>query len=83
MAKILNMINVFINQKENSMDIKPGDEITMNGTVVSSIPNLLDYNNPMIVVRLNSGIDIHIYEKDINTIHPYVERDDVDHRKGN
>jgi len=62
--------------------MKIGDDVTINGKIISIIPTILNKNNSY-VVRLNSGIDICIHEQDINTVRPSIKTDGVDHRKGN
>lgn len=60
-----------------------GADVTINGTIISVIPNLIDTSKPVYVVRLKDGTNIHISEEDINTYRPKMVTNDIDMRKGN
>lgn len=54
-----------------------GDDVTINGTIVY-VSKLTD----TVVVRTQTGDELTVYRKDINTIHPYKPVPEKDERKG-
>lgn len=61
------------------MEIKAGDIVTVNGTVVCARDA---EDGKHIIIKTNSG-ELCIREKDVNTIHPYKDHSLVDLRRGN
>lgn len=59
------------------MELNVGDEVTINAQIINITAN----GNP--VIKLKSGIKFLIKPSDIVTICPYLERSDVDMRRGN
>ena len=60
------------------MEIKAGDEVTINGTV-----SAVSEDKKFFWMHTKSGNDRCLNIEDINTIHPYKEPSKEDHRKGN
>lgn len=54
-----------------------GDDVTINGTIVY-VSKLTD----TVVVRTQTGDELTVYTKDINTIHPFKPVPEKDERKG-
>lgn len=54
-----------------------GDEVTINGTIVY-VSKLTD----TVVVRTQTGDELTVYRKDINTIHPFKPVPEKDERVG-
>lgn len=57
-----------------------GDEVTINGKIIGSHYN--KWLGTLHHVRLNSGIELAVTERDINTIRPKIEIPDKDERRG-
>lgn len=58
-------------------ELKKGDIVTLNAEVIG----VTGSGNP--IVRFNSGVKVLVKYSDINTVHPKIELDGIDKRKGN
>lgn len=61
----------------NELKLKIGDDVSLNAKVIG----LSESHNP--ILQFKSGIKVLVRITDINTWHPNVESDGIDHRKGN
>ena len=57
-----------------------GDDVTINGKIIET--DVIN-GNPIVMLRVKSGLSIAVYESDINTVRPFKPRPEKDMRKGN
>lgn len=58
-----------------------GDDVTINGKIIH-IKHAKGLNKELIYVRVKSGIEFPVTDRDINTIRPKIEIPDTDARRG-
>lgn len=59
-----------------------GDDVTINGVIID-IKHAKGLDIDLVYIRLNSGIEVAVIERDINTVRPKIEIPEKDERRGN